>query len=66
MTNYINIKTLRGYIFNNGKENLTVAKRNGNTIWLRNQYGSMQTETISNLFNPLYYTHKQHDFILRR
>lgn len=52
----LNIAQLRKLKFNNGVETLTVAKSNGNTIWLRNEYASMRTESYSNLFNPLYYT----------
>ena len=50
------IKTLRSLTFNNGIENLTVARVHGNTVWLRNTYASMRSVNIKNLFDDRYFT----------
>lgn len=52
----LNIAQLRILKFNNGAEDVTVVKRNGNMVLLRNVSGSMIWETITNLFNTKYYS----------
>jgi hypothetical protein len=52
----LTITQLRAMKFNNGVEDVTVIKRDGNKVLLRNYLGCMMWETIANLFNTRYYS----------
>jgi hypothetical protein len=52
----LNIAQLRVLTFNNGVEDVTVIKRDGNKVLLKNKLGCMMWETIANLFNTKYYS----------
>ncbi len=48
-------KDIKNLTFFDGKDNWTFVRKSGNTVWLRNEFASMQSVKLKHLLDERYF-----------